>query len=155
MNRMRRSAGAISPGATCFPGFTPDAADIRVTNWTNGRRATGQVDEPGRTTVALVGCSYTQGWALSDEDTFPWKLQQRFPGYKIDNYGTAGYSTYQVLLMLEHLFASGSKPAIVTYGLLDIHEVRNVATWWWLQSLASVQQPRTSGRSVLHGQLGG
>ncbi len=47
------------PGRYVFPGFTPDAADIRVTNWTNGRRATGQVDEPGRTTVALVGVRHT------------------------------------------------------------------------------------------------
>ena len=28
--------------------------------------------------VVVLGCSFVEGWALSDEETFAWKLQERF-----------------------------------------------------------------------------
>ena len=49
----------------------------------------------------VLGCSFVQGWALSDEETFAWKLQERFVRARVLNFGTAGYGTTQSLLALE------------------------------------------------------
>ncbi|MGQ0735030.1 MAG: hypothetical protein ACT4QD_15410 [Acidobacteriota bacterium] len=84
----------------------------------------------------MIGCSFTQGWALSDEETYPWKLQQRFPSLKFENYAAAGYSTYQALLSLERVLDGPHPPSVVVYGFLELHEERNVATESWLRVLA-------------------
>jgi hypothetical protein len=108
---------------------------IHVTNWPGGRRATSIRQKPGRPKLLLVGCSFTQGWAVSDEDTFPWKLQQRFPRLEVQNYGVAGYGTYQCLLLLEKLLAEQARPALVMYGFVDHHEKRNLGLGEWVYFL--------------------
>ena len=37
----------------------------------------------------------TQGWAIDDNETYPWKLQKRYPSLNVLNYGTGGYGSYQ------------------------------------------------------------
>jgi hypothetical protein len=122
-------------GRFVLPPYSPGESEVHTTNWTGGRRATGPADFRDRPTLALIGCSYTQGFALSDHETYPWKLQQAFPSVKVENYAAVGYSTYQALLSLENLLTREQRPAMVIYGLLDLHEVRNVATSRWRRSL--------------------
>jgi hypothetical protein len=79
----------------------------------------------------------TQGWTLSDDETYAWKLQERFSDLEVSNYGTGGYGTYQSLLLLERLLSNpGFAPALVIYGLATFHEDRNVAGWYWLKLLS-------------------
>lgn len=54
----------------------------------------------------------------------------------MSNFGTAGYGTYQSLLMLKKQLGQQPPPAIVVYGFIQHHEVRNTAGASWLKSVA-------------------
>src|SRR5579885_1261991 len=90
------------PGAVI--NIRPSGDPFRWTILVDGRRSTGPAGPPGRPIVALIGCSFTQGIGLSDDETYAWDLQARNPRVEIRNYGTGGYGTYQSLLVLERLF---------------------------------------------------
>ena len=97
-------------GSVVWPGRGEDGGkDIRMTFWADGLRATAPAPELDRPHVVVIGCSYTQGWAVTDEETYPWRLQAEFPSHAFLNYGTAGYGTYQSLLALERYFAAASR----------------------------------------------
>jgi hypothetical protein len=126
-------------GRFILPGKSTKAATIRVTTiLPEGQRATSSESAgPGRRIVALVGCSYTQGWELSDDETYAWKLQQKHPEVSFRNFATAGYGSYQTLLKLERLFRGPASdcPSMVIYGMIALHEHRNVAADDWLFAL--------------------
>ena len=124
-------------GSYTVPPYHASGAPIQLTFLENGRRRAGP-DAPAGfdMDVLLVGDSFTQGWAVSDSETYAWKLQTRFPRYQVLNYGTAGYGTYQSLLVLERELPRLRRPAVVLYGFNEFHEPRNVAAGAWLRSLA-------------------
>jgi len=132
-------------GSVVWPGRGEDGGkDIRMTFWADGLRATAPAPELDRPQVVVIGCSYTQGWAVTDEETYPWRLQAEFPSHAFLNYGTAGYGTYQSLLALERYFAAHhNSPAVVIYGFIDYHEERNVAPAGWLKALATASRAGT------------
>ncbi|HZJ30817.1 MAG TPA: hypothetical protein VFD21_04570 [Vicinamibacterales bacterium] len=132
-------------GSVVWPGRGEDGGkDIRMTFWADGLRATAPAPELDRPQVVVIGCSYTQGWAVTDAETYPWRLQAEFPSHAFLNYGTAGYGTYQSLLALERYFAAGhDSPALVIYGFIDYHEERNVAPAGWLKALATASRAGT------------
>ncbi len=109
---------------------------IAFTFLPGGRRSTGAADLPNRRTLTIVGGSFTMGYGISDHETYPWKLQSRFPNIQIVNYGTSAYGTYQSLLTLEKIFSESPPPQIVLYGFIEHHEDRNVGTPAWLKTLA-------------------
>src|SRR5262249_40511440 len=102
--------------------------------------------------VVLLGDSITMGWAVSDDETFGWKLQQRFPALDVRNHGVAGYGTYQALLLMRKLLAAGERPRVILYGFINDHEHRNVAAYRWLRALA-VRSP-TERPTVPYALLG-
>jgi hypothetical protein len=128
------------PGSVVWPGLWSDRGrDIVMTFWQDGLRATAPERRPRRAEVPLVGCSYTQGWAVTDSETYAWQLQTMLPRVTVLNYGTAGYGTYQSLLALERHFARAPGPVpLVVYGLIESHEDRNVAPASWLRGLTTV-----------------
>ena len=132
-------------GSVVWPGQGEDGGkDIRMTFWSNGLRATAPAPDLDRPHVVVIGCSYTQGWAVTDQETYPWHLQAEFPSHAFLNYGTAGYGTNQSLLALERYFAAGhDSPAVVIYGFIDYHEERNVAPANWLKALATASRAGT------------
>jgi hypothetical protein len=124
------------PGSYVIPPYKPGGDPIRMTILADGARSTGL--EVGREGIELffTGASLTQGWAISDHETFARKVQERFPELQVSNYGTSGYSTFQSLLSLEKLLAERSRPDWVFYGLSNVHEWRNVASPNWLRLLS-------------------
>lgn len=124
------------PGVYDLPPYRPGDRDSRVTFLNDGSRATGIANLVGQDKVTVVGCSVTEGWGLSDEQTYPWKLQDKFPTVKIINYGTAAYGTLQSLLRLERMFSEFQHPKMVLYGFITQHESRNVAMYNWMRGLA-------------------
>jgi len=141
-------------GSVVWPGQGEDGGkDIRMTFWSDGLRATAPAPDLDRPHVVVIGCSYTQGWAVTDQETYAWHLQTEFPSHAFLNYGTAGYGTYQSLLALERYFAAGHKPpAVVIYGFIDYHEERNVAPAGWLRALATAS--RAGSLSVPFASIG-
>jgi hypothetical protein len=117
----------------------PDGEPFRWTISADGRRSTGSEGRPGLPVVALIGCSFTQGIGLSDEETYAWNLQAKNPEVAIRNYGTGGYGTYQSLLVMERLCADpqSPRPELFLYGYIEHHEIRNVAAAEWIRLLAS------------------
>lgn len=81
--------------------------------------------------VVFIGCSFTFGWGVADRETFPARLQQRHPDWRVMNLGVPAYSGYQSLLRLEQLIAAGIKPKRVLYGYMQGHELRNIAHPLW------------------------
>ena len=74
--------------------------------------------------IWIFGCSYTEGWSLNDEETYPWLLQERFPGYDVVNFGVGGYGTVHSLAQFrEALKTSTPKVAVLAYA--DFHDERN------------------------------
>jgi hypothetical protein len=146
MNKEDPELGWLStPGRYVMPSYDPAAQGtgdpVVTTIWPGGLRATAPARHPQDTQALFCGCSFTQGFAISDAETFAYKLQERLPEVEILNFGTAGYGTYQCLLRLRRYFDVGApSPAVVAYGLFQDHEGRNVAAAYWLQSLARVSR---------------
>jgi hypothetical protein len=125
-----------NPGHYVLPPYFAGGGEVEMTFLPDGRRVTAAKEVEGRKRLAILGCSDTEGWAVSDRETYAWKLQQQFPEVEVQNYGVAGYGTYQCLLVLEDLFAGPSPPALVVYAFKDEHELRSAAPCAWLRTLS-------------------
>jgi len=131
----------MAPGEYQLAPSAAGGEKVRVTVWPDGSRATGPKASDGDKRVVLVGCSFTMGWGVADDQTWAWHLQALRPDLQVVNHGVAGYGTLQSLLVLEELLNSGAPPpARVIYGFID-HGVRNVAAPNWLQALALTDHP--------------
>jgi hypothetical protein len=125
------------PGEYLFSRTDSSGNFVKMSFESDGSRATGISRQAGKCKLVVLGCSLTQGWPISDSETYAWKLQTRLPDWEVYNYGTGGYGTYQSLLVLEGLLARpGPPPKIVIYGFASFHEDRNVAAWYWLKLLS-------------------
>ncbi|MCT4622658.1 MAG: hypothetical protein N4A46_03465 [Schleiferiaceae bacterium] len=126
------------PGAYTFPPYHPSGKDITMTFLDDERRVTSSNQKTIEDTVQkviTVGGSFTQGWAISDEETYSWGLQNFMPNNQVINYGTGGYGTYQSLLTLEEKLPELVNTNLVVYGFIEHHETRNVASAEWLSIL--------------------
>ncbi len=122
-------------GDYMFPAYDSSGRSLHMTFTGRGQRLSRAGDAAPDRDLVIVGGSYAQGWAISDNETFAWKLQEKYPSLNVLNYGTAGYGSYQSLLTLERELPRLS-PAIVLYGFVQHHEVRNVASYKWVKSLS-------------------
>jgi hypothetical protein len=87
---------------------------IRMTFWSDGLRATSVQRRAGRPQAVVIGGSFAQGWAVSDADTYAWRLSEALPAAEWLNYGTGGYGTYQSLLTLRrHLARADARTELV------------------------------------------
>jgi hypothetical protein len=136
-----------------FPAFSPLGKGVRMRFEPDGSRSTGARSGTGDGTIAIVGGSFTEGFAIADHETFAWKLQERFPSMRVRNYGHGGYGTYQSLLLLEQVLSQRPAPVMMLYGFYEGHEIRNVATADWLEML-SMMARRHSTISVPYAALG-
>jgi hypothetical protein len=110
----------------------------------DGSRDTGTPAGAGPA-VVIVGCSYAEGYGVRDDQTFAWKLQQRFPQLRIRDFGVPGYGTYQSLILLRELIErQGIRPALVIYGYLPFHADRNVLTYSMLEAFRAFGGERFS-----------
>jgi len=135
-----------------FPAFSPLGKAVRMRFEADTSRSTGAGPGAGSGTIATLGCSFTEGFAVSDHETYAWKLQERFPSLRIRNYGHGGYGTYQSLLLLEQVLSQQPAPRLALYGFFEGHEIRNVATADWLEML-SMMARRHSTISVPYATL--
>jgi hypothetical protein len=116
------------PGVWWFGPYGKEERRVSATIWPDGSRATGPAPAVGRPEVMLIGCSYTMGWAVGDDETWAWKLQELEPRLRITNRGVGGYGTYHALLLLEERLRAGDHPAAVIYGYVFLHDDRNAAS---------------------------
>jgi hypothetical protein len=124
------------PGRYEYPAYSTGGPPISVTIDRNGFRATSNSPIGGRSSLLLLGCSFTFGFAVSDNETMAWKLQEKLPDYQVINGGVAGYGTLQTLKALQRYYSKFEAPTLVLYGFILNHQVRNLATSEWLRGLA-------------------
>ena len=123
-------------GTYRFPTYNDDGGTIVHTIWPGGFRATAPAPPPqARPTLLFIGDSLTEGVAISDWETYAWKVQEALPEWRVLNLGTGGYSTYQSYLAMLRYLKNGARADIVIYGYLPFHLERNVAASTWLKLL--------------------
>ena len=123
-------------------GHSNEPGHVAMTFGPGGERASAPAGEPPRThSVLLMGCSYTTGLGVADDETFAWRLNERYPDVRFENHGVPGYGTYQSLLLLERLLRErrGSPPDLVVYGFIGDHVRRNAAALSWLRQLKTTR----------------
>ena len=107
----------------------PTSYSFTVTHLENNLRATQPVSEYGngneKDEIWIFGCSFTYGWSLSDEETFPWLLQQKFPQYEIRNFGVIGFGSVHALIQLQEALKIQKKPKIAVLVYASFHNERN------------------------------
>lgn len=126
----------LLPGSFKVGPFHPTGKPIQVTfgeDLSRITRATGT--SVGSEKVVFIGGSFTQGSAVSDDQNFVWKLQQKYKQFNIRNYGVGGYGGYQSLLRLEEEIRKSEKPKHVIYGYIYHHKFRDIAETLWQEQL--------------------
>ncbi len=120
-------------GYTHLPGkFQVTLADgytFKVTHLTDTLRITHPLDTylaaPIKEEIWIFGCSFTHGWTLNDEETYPWQLQARLPEYEVINFGVSGYGTLQSFLQLQEALNRRARPRLVILAYASFHDQRN------------------------------
>jgi hypothetical protein len=115
------------------PGHAP------MTFLDHGRRVSMPVDKPAAPSrIMVVGCSFTQGFGVTDAETYVYQLNKRFPAIDLENFATGGYGTVQSMMMADRQFSDfyrAAKPNLVVYGLIPDHINRNLPSAWRIIAL--------------------
>ncbi|HXV44819.1 MAG TPA: SGNH/GDSL hydrolase family protein [Anaerolineae bacterium] len=120
-------------GYTHLPGefkvTLPDGYGFKVTHLPNTLRITHPLDTYGvglrKDELWIFGCSFTYGWTLNDEETYPWLLQQQLPEVEVVNFGVSGYGTLQSFIQFQEALAARPKPRLVIIAYASFHDQRN------------------------------
>ena len=101
---------------------------FHVTHLPNTQRVT-RAGENGKAPIHegeiwIFGCSFTHGWSVNDDETYPWLLQERFPEYRLVNFGVSGYGTIHSLLQFRDALKT-TTPGVAVLAYADFHDLRN------------------------------
>jgi hypothetical protein len=115
-----------------------------MTFWSFSRRAVRESETPPEDAVPvmIIGGSNAQAYGVRDQDSFVYRLQQRFPKLWFEDFGTGGYSTVQSLMLAERAlekFYVTRKPKIILLAFDDSHMARNVADQSWIFSISDTK----------------
>src|SRR5262245_44540905 len=105
-----------------------DGYSFRMTHGEDGHRITRPLADTHaafQRRIWIFGCSYTHGWSLNDEQTYPWLVQQRMPDSEIVNFGVGGYGTLQSYLQFREALAKRPAPALAVLAYASFHDARN------------------------------
>jgi hypothetical protein len=99
-----------------------------------GRRTTVPISAGASRSVAFLGCSFTQGYGVEDDEHFASIFASLNPEVRVLNYGTGGHSTLQSLIRARQLVAAGAPPDVFVYGMINDHLHRNIVDAQWFKS---------------------
>lgn len=134
---------ASAPGE--FKVTLPGPYTFKTTHLSGGLRVTHPLSTyPGKAEkeIWVFGCSFTHGWSLNDEETYPWLLQERLPGYEVVNFGVDGYGTLQSLIQFREGLEGGKKPVAVVLAYASFHDQRNTLTRAWVKTMLTYGNPQ-------------
>lgn len=120
-------------GYTHLPGefkvTLPDDYAFKVTHRADTLRITHPLEtyavESSKDEIWIFGCSFTHGWTLNDDETYPWLLQQQLPEVEVVNFGVSGYGTLQSMLQFQEALEKRPKPRLVVIAYASFHDQRN------------------------------
>jgi hypothetical protein len=110
----------------------------------------GSPDAVGKD-VWIFGCSFTWGWGVNDDETYPWLIQERFRAFRVRNLGGNAYGNVHALVQLRDLLETGARPAVAVFAYNSFQLPRNIAAPEWLGSLHIV---RTAFRDLTYLRAG-
>ena len=100
--------------------------EFTTTHTSEGQRLVPDNDSiSDRPEVAILGCSFTYGYGVSDHETFAAILQQNHPNLDFNNHAVIGYGSLQSYFQLESLIKKGTKPEAVILNFASDHFERN------------------------------
>jgi hypothetical protein len=121
-------------GYACLPGVHR----VSVRSGTRSRSFTATIGQDGlritspgeqgadRPEVWILGCSFTWGYLLNDDETFPWIVQQGLPSARVRNFGCNGCGTIQQYLYLKRAAERQRRtPSIAVFVYNPFHLQRN------------------------------
>jgi len=113
------------------PGHVP------MTFEADGRRHDPAGNKPANLPrIVVVGCSFTQGYGVADDQTYSHFVNRSLPSAQLVNFGTGAYGSYQSRLRVSRYFNSPHENApLVIYGLFFSHHFRDLAPLPWILSL--------------------
>jgi hypothetical protein len=101
---------------------------FKVAHLSNTLRITHPIEdnkEPNQKgEIWIFGGSFTHGWSINDEETFPWLLQEQFPEYEVVNFGVSGYGTIHSLIQFQEALETKA-PEIFILAYAGFHDKRN------------------------------
>lgn len=100
----------------------------RATHEQNGRRKTSGAQAKNDHSIFLMGCSFTYGMGVNDDETFASILQKEHPAINIENFGVPGFGTTQSILQLQAEIRKRSIPKMVVLHFSKLHFDRNALT---------------------------
>ena len=86
--------------------------------------------------MLFIGGSIAHGFAITDRETFAWRLQEELPAIRVVNRGAAAYGSVQTLILLEEVLAAPDPPREIYHEFIQHHEQRNIAHPDWLRMLS-------------------
>jgi hypothetical protein len=129
-----REMGWVNRGGTWT---SSEPGHVQMSFDADGRRhdpAAGKPNSAPR--ILVVGCSFTQGYGVGDEDTYAHQINRSLPGNEVLNFGTGGYGAYQSRLRVDRYFAASHEDTpLVIYGLFYSHHLRDLAPMPWILML--------------------
>ena len=97
-------------GVYDFPPYSKNGNYTKFTILEDGNRYSGKSSTNIKGDIVFIGGSYTQGWAVNDEETFPYLIQKKLSNFSVKNYGVGAYGSFQSFLMLEEILKKNMDP---------------------------------------------
>ncbi|MCB9231455.1 MAG: hypothetical protein H6581_07325 [Bacteroidia bacterium] len=106
-----------------------------------GFRLTSQIenDTLKRDEIWILGGSFTYGWGIETEESFPFLLQNQLPELKIRNFGVPAFGPHQSFDLLHNQLGQSPKPKMVVLAYASFHNQRVTCNDFWLKALAGLQ----------------
>lgn len=101
-----------------------DHLTFQATHQPGGHRKVESAIRSSHQDVWMLGCSYTYGYGVNDEENFTSLLQQRYPHIQFRNAGVIGHGTVQALLRLREMLTR-DRPKLVLLNFSSYHFMRN------------------------------
>ena len=123
-----------------------------------GRRITPFAEGPApEHAVMCIGCSFTFGLGVNDDQTMPWQFALNRPDLRVYNYGVAGYGPQHMLELFKTPVEKEipQKKVAVVYTLIQEHLSRAVGTpglvRWFAGPFPWYEMDESSGHPVRKG----
>lgn len=96
------------------------------------RRMPAPRSEGSHGEIWFVGCSFTFGIGVEDDETYPWVLATKaWPNVRVRNFSAGGWGTTNAYLALRDQLQRLPKPDCVVYGWIRHHRRRNYLRRSW------------------------
>lgn len=132
----------------------PLSYDVTYTIDERGNRTTPQSYQHPK--ILILGCSYTFGHGVEDNENYAWLLAEKLPGFKVENGGTMAWGTIQAWLKLQKELSENDDTRLVIYSYITDHARRNYLDKKWLETLWKWEKQNPhyeleKGKLVSHG----